>query len=358
MTPTAEAVGFRSSRVEKHWSDVGSGGRLSRAGTRLDGKPTSSGSGLKSGFRDWESPSSAESTTGSEAPLRITCDITLMSSSDEFRVGAHVSIAGGIDNAVDNQVAVGGNCGQIFTHSPQVWQDPDIDDEEADRFRAGTSERLTGPWVIHSSYLVNLCTPKEDLREKSIQSMQAELDAAAKLDIDYVNVHLGAHTGAGVDRGLSNAASAIEELDIPEGVKILIESDAGGGTKLGDEFEHLAEVLAMTDRELDVCLDTAHMFAAGYDLSTSQAVDETIEEFDETVGLDRLACLHLNDSKHDCGTNKDEHAHIGEGRIGKEGMRALINHPKLRDVPFVLETPNEAEKGFEWDIDRARQLRR
>jgi deoxyribonuclease-4 len=276
-----------------------------------------------------------------------------------MRVGAHVSIAGGVDNAVGNELDVSGNCGQIFTHSPQVWQDPNVGDDEAAAFREGTETDLDGPWVIHSSYLVNLCTPKDDLREKSVDSMQKEVDAAAKLDIEYVNVHLGAHTGAGVDRGLDNAVSALDELDVPDGVTVLVESDAGSGTKLGDDFEHLAYVLEESAQDLDVCLDTAHMFAAGYDLSTPETVEETLAEFDDVVGFDHLACVHLNDSKHDCGTNKDEHAHIGEGRIGEDGMRAFVNHDDVfdYDVPLVLETPNEDGKGFAWNIDRVRELR-
>jgi deoxyribonuclease-4 len=274
-----------------------------------------------------------------------------------MKVGAHVSIAGGVDNAIQNQLDIGGNCGQIFTHSPQVWQDPNIGDEEAAAFRDGSVTETLGPWVIHSSYLVNLCTPKDDLRAKSIDSMQKEVDAADKLDIPYVNVHLGAHTGAGVDGGLANAASAVDELDIPEGVTVLVESDAGSGTKLGGDFKHLAEVLDRSEQDLDVCLDTAHAFAAGYDLSSAEAVEETIAEFDDVVGLEHLECVHLNDSKHECGTNKDEHAHIGEGLIGEEGMRAFVNHPDLEDVPLVLETPHEDGKGFEWNVNKVRELR-
>jgi len=273
-----------------------------------------------------------------------------------MRVGAHVSIAGGVDNAVDNERDVGGNCGQIFTHSPQVWQNPNIGDDEASAFREGTDEHLTGPWVIHSSYLVNLCTPKEDLREKSVDSMQREVDAAAKLGIEYVNVHLGAHTGAGVDGGLDNAVSALNELDIPDGVTVLVESDAGSGTKLGGDFEHLATVLEESRHDLGVCVDTAHAFAAGYDLSTPAAVDSAVDEFDDIVGIENLHCIHLNDSKHACGTNKDEHAHIGEGEIGVDGMRRIVSHPDLRDQPFVLETPNEDGKGFAWNIERVQEL--
>jgi deoxyribonuclease-4 len=282
-----------------------------------------------------------------------------------MRVGAHTSIAksagpyDGVANAVHLQDDVGGNCGQIFTHSPQVWQDPDVSEDEAETFREVTADADIGPWVVHSSYLVNLCTPKDDLRAKSIDSMQQEVDAAAALGVEYVNVHLGAHTGAGVETGLDNAASALDELDVPDGVTVLVESDAGSGTKLGDEFEHLAAVRERTDLDLEVCLDTAHMFAAGYDLSTPAAVDETVAEFDDVVGLDALRCIHLNDSRHACGTNKDEHAHLGEGEIGEDGVRAVVNHEGWRDVPFVLETPNEpAEgKGFAYDIATARDLR-
>jgi deoxyribonuclease-4 len=274
-----------------------------------------------------------------------------------MRIGAHVSVAGGVDNAVGRQVEVGGNCGQIFTHSPQVWQSPDLDDAEIERFREGTAADLDGPWVIHSSYLVNLCTPKADLREKSVRSMQEEVDAAARLGVEYVNVHLGAHTGAGVDGGLDNAASALDALDVPADVTVLVESDAGGGTKLGDRFEHLARVVEASALDLEVCLDTAHLFAAGYDLSTPAGVDETVAEFDEVVGLDRLACLHLNDSKHACGTNRDEHAHLGEGHIGEAGMRRLLSHPDLRDLPYVLETPTEDGRSYAWNVERATELR-
>jgi deoxyribonuclease-4 len=273
-----------------------------------------------------------------------------------MRVGAHESIAGGVFNAVDALVDDGGNCGQIFTHSPQVWQDPNIADDEADQFRTLSAENDVGPWVIHSSYLVNLCTPKDGLRQKSLDSMQKEVDAASLLDIEYVNVHLGAHTGAGVEQGLDNAVSVLDDLSIPDDVTVLIESDAGSGTKLGGDFAHLAYVLEESGQDLDVCVDTAHAFAAGYDLSTAEAVDSVVAEFDDVVGLEHLECIHLNDSKHACGTNKDEHAHIGEGEIGVEGMRRIVTHPDLADVPLVLETPNGEDKGFAWNISRVREL--
>ena len=287
-----------------------------------------------------------------------------------MKVGAHVSISGSrvssddekppyedIRNAVPRQLAFGGNCGQIFTTSPQVWAKPDISDEAADGFREESNANLEGPWVIHSSYLVNLCTPKGDLRRKSKESMQAELDAAAKLGVPYVNVHLGAHTGAGVEGGLDNAAGVIDDLEVPEGVQILIESDAGSGTKLGGEFDHLAGIVERTETDIGICIDTAHTLVAGNDLTTPEAVDETVGRFDDVVGLEYLEYIHLNDSKHDVGTHKDEHAHIGEGYIGEDGMRAIVNHPDLRDLPFALETPTEDGRGFAWNIRKVKELR-
>ena len=273
------------------------------------------------------------------------------------RIGAHVSIAGGIDNAVSRQRDVGGNCGQVFTHSPQVWKQPPIEAERAERFREKSSRELDGPWVIHASYLVNLATPKDDLREKSISSLGKELDAAEELGIEYVNVHLGAHTGAGVEAGLENAASVIDELDIPDGVTLLVESDAGSGTKLGDDFAHLAAVLDRTTADVGVCLDTAHTFAAGYDLSTPDGVADAIEAFDTVVGLDHLECIHLNDSKHPCGSNADEHAHIGEGEIGDAGMRAIVTHETIGTLPLILETPTEDDRSYAWNVERVRELR-
>lgn len=274
-----------------------------------------------------------------------------------MRIGAHTSIAGGVSNAVEEQLKYGGNCGQIFSHSPQVWQKPSIEETESRAFRTQSNKRDVNPWVIHASYLVNLSTPKDDLRQKSIESMQDEIVTAETLDIDYVNVHLGAHTGAGVDHGLENAVDALHELRVPEGVTILVESDAGSGTKLGGEFEHLATVRAHCDHDIGVCLDTAHIFAAGYDLSTPESVDTIVEEFDKVVGIEALECIHLNDSKHACGTNKDEHAHLGKGEIGVEGISAVLSHPELRDYPFILETPTDGDKGFAWNIERARELR-
>jgi len=285
-------------------------------------------------------------------------------STDDIRIGAHTSIAksagpyDGPANAVHRQLDHGGNCGQIFSHSPQVWQSPELSEDAVAQFRELAEENDVHPWVIHTSYLVNLCTPKDDLRRKSLQSMQEEVNVANRMGVPYVNVHLGAHTGAGVEGGLRNAGSVLDELDVPDDVTVLVESDAGSGTKLGGQFEHLATVADETSEEIEFCLDTAHTFAAGYDLSTEAGVEATFDEFDDVVGLDRLAYVHLNDSKHACGTHKDEHAHVGEGEIGVEGMRAFINTAADLGVPMALETPTEDGKSFAWNIERVRELNR
>ena len=183
------------------------------------------------------------------------------------------------------------------------------------------------------------------------------MDAAAARGLPYVNVHLGAHAGGGENQGVANAVDALDAVEVPEDVTILIESDAGSGTKLGGAFEHLATVLDESTHDLGMCLDTAHAFAAGYDISTAAGVDATVTALASTVGLDRLAAIHLNDSKHACGTNKDEHAHIGEGEIGEAGMQAVITHPELATVPMVLETPTEDGRSFAWNIQKVRSLR-
>ena len=274
-----------------------------------------------------------------------------------MRVGAHASIAGGVPNAVDAQLDYGGNCGQVFSRSPRIWREPRIDDPAAKAFRERSRANDIDPWVVHASYLVNLATPDPDLRERSIESVQDDCDAAAVLGARYVNVHLGAHTGAGVDTGLENAVGALDEVQVPGGVKLLVETDAGAGTKLGGDLDHLAAVVDSCETPLGVCLDTAHLWAAGYDLSTPAAVDATVASVDAAVGVDRVAVVHLNDSKHQRGTCRDEHAHIGEGEIGVDGLQAVINHPGLRDRPFVVETPTEDGRSFAWNIERVKELR-
>ena len=276
-----------------------------------------------------------------------------------FRLGAHVSIAGGIQNAVDREVELGGNCGQIFVGSPRGWATSEVTDEEASAFRESAEAQDVGPWIVHGTYLINLATPKDGLAEKSIDAVQAEIDAAAALGIPYYVFHPGAHTGAGEETGIENVGERLSALDVPDGVTVLLENTAGKGTTVGTR---LADLEAMVDAseygygDLGVCLDTCHLYAAGYDFTDESGLDALVDEVEETVGLDHVHYLHLNDSKHPLGSEKDEHEHIGEGEIGDEGFRRFVNHEALRDVPMVLETP-EDEKGFAWNVEKVRELR-
>ena len=276
-----------------------------------------------------------------------------------FRLGAHVSISGGFPNAVDREVDLGGTCGQLFVGSPRGWAVGEVDDEEAATFQAATEDEDVGPWIVHGTYLINLATPKDDLGEKSVACVQAELDAASALDIPYYTFHPGAHTGAGEERGLENIGRRLSTLDVPDGVTVLLENTAGKGTTLGKRFADLAAMVEhadLGDDELGVCLDTCHLYAAGYDFTTDDGIDEVVAELDDTVGIEHVHYLHLNDSKHPFGSEKDEHEHIGDGEIGADGFERFVNHDGLRDKPMVLETP-ENGKGFAWNIEKVRELR-
>ena len=278
-----------------------------------------------------------------------------------FRIGAHVSIAGGVHNAVDRELDLGGNCGQIFVGSPRGWATNDVDEEDADAFRDASEEHDVGPWIVHGTYLINLATPKDDLAEKSIDAVQAEIDAAAAYGVPYYVFHPGAHTGAGYETGVESVGERLSALEIPDGVTVLLENTAGKGTTVG---KRMADLEAMVEASeygygeggLGVCLDTCHLYAAGYDFTTDEGMDDLVAEIDDTVGVDHVRYLHLNDSKHPLGSEKDEHEHVGEGEIGEDGFRNFLNHDALRGKPMVLETPEDG-KGYEWNIEKVRELR-
>jgi len=277
-----------------------------------------------------------------------------------FRIGAHVSISGGVTNAVDEEVDLGGNAGQIFVGSPRTWSVSGFEDDEAADFQAASDDADVGPWIVHGTYLINFATPKDDLAEKSVDCVQAELDATAQLGIPYYVFHPGAHTGAGRETGVANVAERISELDVPEETTLLLENTAGKGTTVGRDLDNLARMAEEADRGYDdvgICLDSCHLWAAGHDFSTPDDVDDLVAEIEDTVGLENLHYLHLNDSKHPFGSEKDEHAHIGEGEIGEDPFAALINHDDLRDLPMVLETPVDGDKGYAWNIEKLRSLR-
>ena len=230
-----------------------------------------------------------------------------------FRIGSHVSTAGGVEKAVDRQVEIKGNCGQLFVGSPRGWKVGEVKKEGADLFKKYCSEKDVGPWIVHGTYLINLATPKEELAEKSVATVQGELDASAELDIPYYTFHPGAHTGEGVEKGLKNIAMRLSQLEIPSSVTLLLENTAGKGTTLGETFAELQTMVEESTYGYDdigVCLDTCHLFSAGYGFGTDEEISQMIDEIEGTIGIENVRYLHLNDSKHPFGSKKDEHEHI------------------------------------------------
>ena len=274
-----------------------------------------------------------------------------------FNIGAHVSISGGPRKAVEKQAALGGNCGQIFAGSPRTWKVSSYDSQDNEEFEDAREENNQGIYVIHSTYLVNLATPKDDLFEKSLNCLQSEIDAARDLGIEYVVFHPGAHTGSGVDNGIERIGSGIDKLDIHDDVTLLLENTAGKGTTIGKSMEQLNRILenCETNKNVGVCIDTCHAHAAGYDLEND--IDSLVTEIKNTFGLELLDVLHLNDSKDELGSEKDNHDHIGEGNIGDEGFRNVVNHEDLRDLPMVLETPVDDHKGYAENVEKLKALR-
>jgi deoxyribonuclease-4 len=258
-----------------------------------------------------------------------------------------MSIAGGLPRAVERAHATGCDTLQIFTKSSGQWRARALPPDEVNAFRARATELGIGPIVAHASYLINLAAPDPDLRRRSIAALTGELDRADALGLAGVVLHPGSYTTGTERGGLRRVAAAIEEVfesRPPGGAGLLLEHTAGQGTNLGHRFEHLSVLLdgnAATDR-LGICLDTCHLLAAGYDIATADGYARTFDEFDARIGLSRLKVLHLNDSKHPCGSRKDRHDHIGQGCVGLEAFGRLVCDARLAAVPMILETPKAA----------------
>lgn len=267
--------------------------------------------------------------------------------------GAHVSISGGVDKAFAQGEAFQMEAIQIFSKNERQWRAKPLGDDVVERWFAARARRGIDKIVVHASYLINLATAKEELREKSLAGFQDELDRCEMLNIPSLVIHPGAHTGAGAEAGIAAVADALNRVheNLPDHkVRTLLETTAGQGTALGSRFEELAAIIDQVEAKdrVMVCLDTCHIFAAGYDIRTAERYAEVMRQFDETIGIERLQALHLNDSKNGLGTNKDRHEHIGQGEIGLEGFRGLVNDPRLVGVPGLLETAkgeNNVEDG-------------
>lgn len=264
--------------------------------------------------------------------------------------------AGGLDKALRRGAEIGCTAVQIFTTSPRNWASKDPAPEAVEAFRTAAQETGIGNRLIsHDTYLVNLCATNDETRSKSEATLAAELRRCSLLGIPLVVSHMGAHMGQGEESALKIVAEATRRIltETPDDVTLLMETTAGQGTCLNYRFEQLATLLELTDghKRLCVCLDTCHIFAAGYDIRTSEGASAVLDEFDCLVGLDRLRCIHTNDSKFPLGSRKDRHEHLGQGEIGEAGLRALLNDPRLADVPFVVETP-EGETEHEANVAR------
>ncbi len=276
-------------------------------------------------------------------------------------LGAHMSVAGGLHLAFAHLRTVGGEALQIFTRNQRQWRAAPVTPTEAQVFRAAWQEAGHPPIVSHDSYLINLASPKPEVAAKSVQALADELERCAVLGIPSLIMHPGAHLGAGVEAGIAlvarNLDAAIERAAKAEGVSVLLENTAGQGTTLGGHFAELAGIIAASRHpaRLGACFDTCHAFAAGYDLRTPAAYRQTFAEFEGTIGLRRLKFFHLNDAIKGLGSHLDRHTHIGQGEIGLEGFRLLLNDRRFAHHPMVLETPKAAD--LVEDIENLRVLR-
>ncbi|MES2465069.1 MAG: deoxyribonuclease IV [Armatimonadota bacterium] len=262
------------------------------------------------------------------------------------RFGAHMPTSGGLYKAVNGGAKIGCEAIQLFTASPRQWNSPPLKPEAIHAFRRAVEATGIGPLIAHDSYLINLATQDPALLQKSRNAFLQEMHRAEALGLDYLVTHMGAHTGAGEEAGLSKLCESLDWLheQIPTyRVKVALETTAGQGTCLGGVFEHFPQIFGNVrePERLVVCMDTCHIFVAGYDLRTPEAVTATLDDFDRLVGLDKLCCLHANDALKGLGSHTDRHAHIGEGCIGALGFATLLADPRLpADLPVIVETPD------------------
>ncbi|MBX3096143.1 MAG: deoxyribonuclease IV [Fimbriimonadaceae bacterium] len=263
-------------------------------------------------------------------------------------IGAHMPTKGGLGGSVRNGVAIGCTAVQVFTSSPQQWKSKPITDEMVADLQAAREETgLDSPLVSHDSYLINLAAPDPAKRAMSEEALSRELSRCGQLGIPYVVSHMGAHMGEGVNAGLAKVAESAQRIlaNAPESVTLLMETTAGQGTCLNWRFEEIAQVLDLVHGHprLGVCLDTCHIFAAGYELRTREGFEQTFNEFDQLVGLDRIKVVHVNDSQKPFASRRDRHAHLGEGEIGADAFHRLVHFAPFESVPLIIETPEADE---------------
>ena len=278
-----------------------------------------------------------------------------------MQIGLHVSISGSIDKAVDNAIERECNAFQIFTRNPRSWFAKDLDPVQVKKFKeklqkSGIDRMAT---CAHMPYLPNLSSPDEDGYQKSIKSMTQEIERCHELGIPYLVTHLGSHKGSGEENGMRRLVGALNKVaETNADVIILLENTAGQKNSVGSDFTQLEEIFSKCkpSKKFGICLDTCHAFVAGYDLRTKEDVTKAIKKFDDSIGLENLKILHLNDSKGELNSNRDRHDHIGLGEIGKEGLGEIVKIMNKNNIPIVLETPiDDIRDDFE-NISKAKSL--
>ena len=277
-----------------------------------------------------------------------------------MKVGVHVSIKDSIDQAVDRAQEYGCDTFQMFTRNPQGWKFGNLDPDQVEKFREKLRQSKVSPVVDHMPYLPNLSCPEDEIYEKSVASFTAEVDRCGALGISYLVVHLGSHLGKGREVGLERIGSALSigAKRAKGELKILLENMAGTKNSMGSNFQDIREILdSVKKRErLGVCLDTCHLYAAGFDVQSERGVKQTLAKFNEVVGFDTLKVVHLNDSKGGLGSGLDRHENIGKGYIGEKGFRAILHHPAIKELSLILETPADEPDDVINDLGMVRKL--
>ena len=278
-----------------------------------------------------------------------------------WRVGIHTSIAGSFDQAALKAHQLGCSAFQIFSSSPRMWQAREPRAEEVSSLNRLRERYDLRPLVIHANYLINLASPEERIRKRSVEAFRGEIARAAALGAEYIVLHPGSYRDGSPEAGIRALTSSIHEAarSTPFGaVTLLIENMAGQGKTLGERFEQLSDILSLLDGlPVGCCIDTAHCFAAGMDISTDSGLEAIVASLDATLGLDRVKVIHTNDSRSALGSHLDRHENIGKGGIGLDGFRRIVNHPSLRDKAFILETPIDEPGDDQRNMDAIRSLR-
>ncbi|MEE8181541.1 MAG: deoxyribonuclease IV [Nitrosopumilaceae archaeon] len=278
-----------------------------------------------------------------------------------MQIGCHVSISGSIDKAVDNAMMIDCSAFQIFTRSPRSWHAKDLSDNDVKSFKQKLDDSKIDRFATaaHMPYLPNLTTPNHDAYSKSVNTLVSEVERCGKLGIPFLVTHLGSHLGTGEENGIKRLVKGLEKAaEVKNDVMILLENTAGQKNSVGSDFEQLASIFSQLKpaKRFGICFDTCHTFSAGYDLRTDKAVKDTMEKFDEVVGLEHLKILHLNDSKGTLGSNIDRHYHIGLGGIGEKGLSAVIKFMNKKKIPMILETPIDDIRGDFENVKKAKEL--